>query len=675
MKTRIIRMALCVPFIIGAAHAQYAQAETLYFYSKDSSASYLPYNDPYNYVDSSGNRPEVEPDWNNLYDIVVNMDNLNNDHVGFLSDNWKINSLTFNDATGSWKQGHYWWDQTQAAGAADGKTLEIANDLNFYNSVACGLAKKFNMEVGGGINIDIRNDFGDRQVNFTGLLSLDVKNDFTVRQFGASQKGAVYFGPYYSENGVTHKGTVSIGGNLDVTGVSAFEFIKCSSLVIGQNVTFTSSDSARLAESDYVHIGGNLLANAVNNVYMHSNAYTQIDGSVDIYKSELRIYGDRHTVKIGRDLTSHDSAAHIYADRTTYLEVLGNVSTEGNFENRDAGYTYINGDLSIGSASVFKTGNFTGKDSDTPQSESNAGLEIGGIINIGGGRLENHFTTNTGTAPNETRNLFVSAGGISGSGNIQLYNPKSPEEEYSVTYVLNNAENSSFSGGITYGTSAVDFGKMRLNIIKKGGGTQTFIINNASSVWAGTVTMREGVLNLYANSSSNVKIDLVLENGGALAVSYAKEGKHDPSADYMGVIYANSLAINGDSKIIFDAVNTPGIGYESDMIIAGDVSGEGIATLVIDLDTETFDPGEIISDMTLEIFRAENNNSYDWAKAVLKVMYGGGDITGKFSKLVARVEGNSVYIDLAGVVPEPAAAAAILGAIAIALAAYRRRKR
>ena len=182
-------MSLCVPFIIGAAYAQSAQAETLYFYSKDSAASYLPYNDAHNYVDSSGARPDIEPDWNNLYDIVVDMNNLNNDHVGFLSDNWKINSLTFNDTTGSWKQNHYWWDQTQASGAGDGKTLEIVNDLNFYNSVACGLAKKFNMKVGGGINIDIKNDFGYKQVNFTGLLSLDVKNDFTVRQFGATQKG------------------------------------------------------------------------------------------------------------------------------------------------------------------------------------------------------------------------------------------------------------------------------------------------------------------------------------------------------------------------------------------------------------------------------------------------------------------------------------------------------
>lgn len=555
-------------------------------------------------------------------------------------------------------------------------TLDIVNDLNFYNPVACGNAKKFNMNVGGSVNIDIKTDIGGtgyNQVNFTGLLALDVKNDFTVSQFGNTLKGKVYFGPYYTENGVTHKGTISIGRNLDVTGVDSFEFIKCSSLTIGGNVSFKSSNNSTLAESDYVHIVGNLSANTVKNLYMHNNAYLQIDGAVDLYKTEFRGYGQQHTVKIGKDLTSHDSGAHIYMDRTAHLEVLGSLTAEGAFENRDAGYTYIKGDFNIGAACNAKLGNFIGKDGNSPQSASNAGFEVGGKINMNGGKITTFFTN--GTPPSDTKDLFVTAAGISGSGTLELSNAKSPEEEYSVTYVFNNIVNSSFSGGITYGTSAVEFGKMRLNIIKKGAGTQTFIINNADSVWAGTVTMREGVLNLYADSSSNVKIDLVLENGGALAVSYAKEGKHDPSADYMGVIYANSLAINGDSKIHFDAVNTPGIGYESDMIIAGDVSGEGIATLVIDLDTETFDPGEIISDMTLEIFRAENNNSYDWAKAVLKVMYGGGDITDKFSKLALRLDGISVYADLAGVVPEPAAAAAILGAIAIALTAYRRRRR
>ena len=437
-------------------------------------------------------------------------------------------------------------------------------------------------------------------------------------------------------------------------------------------MTLNSSDSARLAENDYVHIGGNLSANAVNNLYMHDNTYIQIDGTVDLYKTEFRGYGQQHTVKIGSDLTSHDSGAHIYIDRAAYLEVLGNLTAEGAFENRDAGYAYIEGDLTIRAAGVAKLGNFLGKDADSPQSASNAGFEVGGKININGGKITTFFTN--GTPPSETKDLFVSAGGIDGSGTLELSNAKSPDEEYSVTYVLNSTENSSFSGGITYATSSVEFGKMRLNIIKKGAKTQTFIINNPDSVWAGTVTMQEGVLNLYADSSSNVKIDLVLEKDAGLAVSYAKEGKHDPSTDAMGVIYANSLAINGDSQIVFDLVNTPDIGYENAMIMAGEVSGDGIATLVIDLDTDTFASGDIIDNLSIEIFRFENS-SYEWAKVLLKVMYGGDDITGKFSKLAARLDGNGVYVDLAGVVPEPAAAAAVLGAAARVLAAYRRRRR
>ena len=58
-------------------------------------------------------------------------------------------------------------------------------------------------------------------------------------------------------------------------------------------------------------------------------------------------------------------------------------------------------------------------------------------------------------------------------------------------------------------------------------------------------------------------------------------------------------------------------------------------------------------------------------------MYNGGDISSNFEKVAyySQEKENGVYVVLTGIVPEPAAVAAIFGAVALAYAARRRRIR
>ena len=107
------------------------------------------------------------------------------------------------------------------------------------------------------------------------------------------------------------------------------------------------------------------------------------------------------------------------------------------------------------------------------------------------------------------------------------------------------------------------------------------------------------------------------------------------------------------------------------------VSGSGKLTLVVELDANYFTDGQPLNE-SFNLFSITDANNYDWAQALVKVMYKGGDISGQFSKLEARYSGDgtggSVWVDLVGVVPEPAAVAAILGAAALAFAVWRKRK-
>ena len=115
--------------------------------------------------------------------------------------------------------------------------------------------------------------------------------------------------------------------------------------------------------------------------------------------------------------------------------------------------------------------------------------------------------------------------------------------------------------------------------------------------------------------------------------------------------------------------------YENDMMYVGEASGDGQLTLVVELDANYFTDGQSLN-KSFNLFSITDANNYDWASALVKVMYNGSEVSGLSA--LARYDGSgtggSVWVDLVGVVPEPAAVAAILGAAALAFAVWRKRK-
>ena len=278
--------------------------------------------------------------------------------------------------------------------------------------------------------------------------------------------------------------------------------------------------------------------------------------------------------------------------------------------------------------------------------------------------------------------------GIDGTGSIYVTNESGlAAEDYSLTYILDCAGNSSFTGGVFQYKSGAEsssptladrenWDKMKLNIIKNGTGSQKFIASDSN--WHGTVTVNQGLFELYTAGGN--KVDIILNENSRLAVSYAYDGAYNPDA-YMGEINANDIYINGKSSIAFDVSRyDSGDGtlmYENDMIYAKSISGDGALDLIIDL--SLIDEGTAVSLTELDslnIFRVATDNAYDWdGKAKVIVMYKGADISESFTIKDVRYDGGSVYVDLNGtVVPEPAEIAAMLGIASLFFAAWRRRK-
>ena len=425
-------------------------------------------------------------------------------------------------------------------------------------------------------------------------------------------------------------------------------------------------------------------------VHFEDSNYMTVGKNVTLYNTFLGAW-NLQRAEIGGDLFVADGASAIFERVSDRVIIKGDVTLEGNalYQNRDSGYTYIGGDLNIGTGDIV-FGNHKGKDG-AAASLDNVGLEIGGRINMGGGKFGLFYASGNVGAPGADETLYVSAGGINGSGTVYTGLEHKTEYIFGTTLILNNTANSVFEGGITYYNPAsdptVEYEKMSFNIIKNGAGSQTIILNDKTSPsafdysrWRGKVTVNEGLMSLYTGSYGTVKLDFEL-NGGSLGVAYSKAGAYDPENDYMGVLRAGKIDINGDVQIIFDVADNRdlGMGYESDIIEADEVGGSGLVTLVIELDATTFSIGDEISgdEVQFRLFQIANSNNYDWAQALIKVMYKGEDISDSFEKLV-HFNGDSsgsVYVSLDGiVVPEPAGIAAVLGALSLAFAARRRRR-
>ena len=512
---------------------------------------------------------------------------------------------------------------------------------------------------------------------------INVAGNMTLAGVGDAASGG---SAMFQEAAFLHVGKslslVDMKNNASFYNIGSYNGSASGGIEVGDNIIADNSNSDKtrvnFGGSNYLKVGGNI--EAVNAGVSFDNIKSvDVKGDVTVTSRGEMTFIGAEKVNIEGSLTANGDWLGIYNLRES-LVVGGDMNLKsGAFNNSQSGYTYVGGDLNIsGVDAAF--GNFKGRDGGAA-SAGNVGLEVAGKIKLDNGSMAMQYAPGQmgGAATAAGTHFFASAGGIDGTGVLYGMDLDDSGLAHSSTIILNTAENSSFFGHMIWFNSAA-WDSTQIHIVKNGAASQKFVINAVDNKWNGSVTVNEGIFEMFLMPGSFTKVDVIL-NGGSLSVAYSTTGAYNPETDSMGVMSVGRLEINGDTRIVFDAADNRdlGLGYESDVIEADEVGGSGLVTLVIELDATTFSVGDELSgdEAEFNIFRIANSNNYDWAQALIKVMYKGEDISDSFEKLV-RFSGDSsggVYVTLDGVVvPEPAAVASVLGVFALAFAAWRKRK-
>ena len=500
---------------------------------------------------------------------------------------------------------------------------------------------------GGGVNAD---DSGFLKIGGDAVFEDSTLRFERVGNIDGSISGGVDIGYDAESLGSQH------GGSLVVTN-GTVQGTDAGNISINKDLLITDGE-IQAARSGIVSIGGDFIINNSSHRVSQFNdggADITIGGNLSLTKSNLYAW-KRGDIRIGGTFSA-DSTSILLFDGVKSMEVNGGDMIAGaNFEAREIGYLKVKGDLGIGGdAMIFAKDGVNGG----AQSADNAGIDVGGRIKMNGGKLGTWFYADASDPSKYAKDLYVKSGGIDGTGSLYLSNEKAnTTDSFSVTYVLNSAVESTFTGGVLqYGPSQAaidpaDFEKMRLNIIKNGAGMQNIAITDAASMWRGTVTVNNGLLRYSAEKSDTVKVDMLLNGGGSLSAYGASD------------TWVNTITSDGGTLVAGSGIGEIFVS-EGMEILAGGLS------IMYD--------GEVSEGFVLDGFLSWDNAVDADMRRVLADAFSEGKIALKDSSgrqyEVAdySVENNTLSVTY-GAIPEPAAVAALFGAIAFGLAAFRRRK-
>ncbi len=389
---------------------------------------------------------------------------------------------------------------------------------------------------------------------------------------------------------------------------------------------------------------------------------------------------------------SNTTIEAIYFDEGLEVNVGGNVTIESGASVqvgyiRGANYSHAGKTFTVGKSDDLSSGNVnitagtnnswlymanTYKDA----SETNQNVLFAGKLNLTNSNtktanvvlLAGYYKTETNAqAQSEymsvflkndyNRRTFIKMDGINGTGNVYATNMKTydntvdAEVAYPLTVNLelnNTRSDSVFSGKIDLLDSTSDVKRaedVTFNITKTGSKTQTIIASSAS---VSTVKINEGELALSNETGSFGDITL---NNGVLSVAGMS------TETDIGELTANSITWNGGT------INISISDYAADLITVNDFNkGE----------TDTFkfvfsedEENGIVTDIEYLILNAESGS----------IDFDVNDFSAEIDGYNANftIEDNQLFVSFTAV-PEPATIAGIFGVLALAFAAYRRRK-
>lgn len=266
-------------------------------------------------------------------------------------------------------------------------------------------------------------------------------------------------------------------------------------------------------------------------------------------------------------------------------------------------------------------------------------------------------------------NAVVRMNGLDGQGRIR--NELSDVgNSGSTKIVFSNSSDAKFKGVI-----CDDWGSKSNNtisIVMDGSAKQTLILTGTSneSVWTrddksqvGT-TIKNGTLAISTRTDSgSTQLAKIQLDGGKLAVAESVNG---------GKGRLSTTGINWNGGKIALGLNDANLSAANIVSESGILQGEA-EKFIFELDLSAFEPDKVFNGDEFQLISSSSGDFGYLDKYGATFIYNGKGL-GDSLAYEFFVLNNTLGVKLTGTVPEPATVAAILGAAALAFAAYRRRK-
>lgn len=315
----------------------------------------------------------------------------------------------------------------------------------------------------------------------------------------------------------------------------------------------------------------------------------------------------------------------------------------------------ITGDFNIyGNSTIYM--NVWDNSKDALHSEENPDISIGGVVRMVSGSgaspvwhvISRSATVTWGTgdpAPSAT-DTYVKLGGLEGNG--KLTNNSRTLEASTLKLIFTNQTDCEFTGDFTDGQS--DTVKTIMSVKMAGVDGKKQIIH-ADSKFTGTVEVESGTL-IIKSTQTLGKLTMTGGAFGGIDGGVIVSGAEWSAGDF---IFYNKDALNSGD---FDMIKIDGAFVKS---------GDG----KIGVDFDGFDPTTFIEDGTvLDLISASEEERVDFSADANDDFYA-KNLTNGFANF--EWNGDILTVSFSNV-PEPATVAAILGGLALAAAALRRRK-
>ena len=631
----------------------------------------------------------------------------------------------------------YWWDGNDPADNVTLKIKENFNIYSAINGGSKNIhldVPTINIDVSEKKPSNPEENRGERNVNLNGLLSLkadtinvlnvgsasfEAYKELNVDTVNISGGSIVTFSN--GENATIREINVSkLSDNLYFNGtkglridtlnmytedqtnskIHGFRLDGASDAVINNvNVTGMSSDFAannstnitfgdiHLTDSHWLVFQGSTNVTTGSIYLTRTNGFTGVDSSIHVKGDFIVVTKDLEKFSInswtmkeegfvvdGEFSVSGTGSSEMNFDGAKKFIVGGNVSFNKQMEMRDDVYAQIGGNLTLSNGAIFKYATFRNKDGTRGTSADNVGMLVGGKMNVVRDATMN-IEFYKQSYSNNVDNYHMAVGGIETNSstlfvNLDYYtvdSNKTPTTgDFSHTFILNNAKGVDTRAymSITNGQNqTLDTTTMQLHFIMNGAGKQQLIVDSAS-LWKGSVTVNNGTIQLfnsdYYESAMRTRVDVVVGNKGTFGTIRSDRPMEDSDRSSI-----NNLSTLDGATLLYS-------GADYALIVRGAISIEGMLTFEY---TEA-----AVEDMLIEnflewtaVFDAQNiaalADAFNTGRMQIK------DINGTLYDVKSIITSNQTLdLIVGGIVPEPATVAAILGAIALAFAAYRRRK-